>query len=41
MPTRQLGSSTPLGSSAAAACCKIDHSGWLKPRLVAVTQPVP
>ena len=41
MPTRQLGSSAPLGSSAAATCCSSAHAGWLKPRLVAVKQPVP
>ena len=41
MPTRQLGSSAPLGSSAAAACCSNDHAGWLRPRLVAVKHPVP
>ena len=40
-PRRQLGSSAPLGSSAAAAALSVVNSGWLRPMLVPVRHPVP
>ena len=40
-PARQLGSSAPLGSSAAAADCRMADSGASKPRLVPYPHPVP
>ena len=40
-PVRQLGSSAPLGSSAAATLCRMVYSGASKPMLVPKPHPAP